>query len=277
MDPQNWNRGIEYIEHNPIATGLNTFCSIARNMGVCDITAVDQLNAQHLQSLALLLMGCLSCHTAVQALSGWHGSLSDDLIQVSIALMKNHIGDDCFRPLLKAAITRADVRTLWIEFFTLSATLEATHAATGPPTPRSTSPQYTWSIPITQTSSPIINVSEHHRLPAASISPNSIVSQHLQPPSKWHDLDDERLAFAKRAAVRLHSDFAATAERDFMPFYKPLIPYVNQIRELLPFNAELPGQVLATSEVPRKTGFELYSQMIGVLREAQMDPEVRAE
>ncbi|KAG6264880.1 hypothetical protein E4U48_006137 [Claviceps purpurea] len=94
---------------------------------------------------------------------------------------------------------------------------------------------------------------------------------------RWHDLDDERLAFAKRAAVRLHSDFAATAERDFMPFYKPLIPYVNQIRELLPFNAELPGQVLATSEVPRKSGFELYSQMIGVLREAQMDPEVRAE
>ncbi|KAG5914295.1 hypothetical protein E4U61_005902 [Claviceps capensis] len=94
---------------------------------------------------------------------------------------------------------------------------------------------------------------------------------------RWHDLDDERLSFAKRAAVRLHSDFAATAERDFMPYYKPLIPYVNQLRELLPFNAELPGQIFATSEVPNKTGFELYSQMIGVLRKAQMDPEVRAE
>ncbi|KAG6022452.1 hypothetical protein E4U19_005016 [Claviceps sp. Clav32 group G5] len=94
---------------------------------------------------------------------------------------------------------------------------------------------------------------------------------------RWHDLDDERLASAKRLTVQFHSDFAAAAERDFMPHYKPLIPYVNQLRELLPFNAELPGQVFATSEVPKTTGFELYSQMIGVLREAQMDPEVRAE
>ncbi|KAG5931270.1 hypothetical protein E4U60_006220, partial [Claviceps pazoutovae] len=162
MDPQHWN---QEIEHNPIASGLDAFCSIARKMGVCDIAAVDQLNAQ------------------LQVLPGWHGSLSDDLIQVSIALMRNHIDDNCFRPLLKAAITQADVRTLWIEFMALSATLDATHTATGPPTPRSTSPQHR-SIPTTQTSSPIINVSEHHRLPAAIISPTSTVSQHFQSPSK---------------------------------------------------------------------------------------------
>ncbi|KAG6059784.1 hypothetical protein E4U32_003819 [Claviceps aff. humidiphila group G2b] len=96
---------------------------------------------------------------------------------------------------------------------------------------------------------------------------------------RWHDLDDERLASAKRLTVRLHSDFAAAADRDFVPYYKPLIPYVNQLRELLPFNSdsELPGQASTTSEVPKKTGFELYSQMVGVLREAQRDPEVRAE
>ncbi|KAG5951073.1 hypothetical protein E4U58_001329 [Claviceps cyperi] len=98
--------------------------------------------------------------------------------------MRNHIGDNGLRPLLKAAITKADVSTLWIEVMTLTATLNATHTATSPPTPRSTSPQHR-SVPNIQTSSPTINVSEHHTLLAATFSPNSTVSQHLQSPSKY--------------------------------------------------------------------------------------------
>ncbi|KAG5914294.1 hypothetical protein E4U61_005901 [Claviceps capensis] len=94
---------------------------------------------------------------------------------------------------------------------------------------------------------------------------------------KWNHLDDFDLLLDKQNMIFAYSDFIHIAERDFMPYYKPLIPYVNQLRELHPYVTQLPGLVYRNSTRVKKTGLELYSQMINVLREAQKDPEVCAE
>ncbi|KAG6096892.1 hypothetical protein E4U30_001164 [Claviceps sp. LM220 group G6] len=94
---------------------------------------------------------------------------------------------------------------------------------------------------------------------------------------KWNYMDDLTLAAHKANVLYVAGKFIAVAEREFMPYYKPLIPYVNKLRELLPFVAELPWQIFKDSIPTKEIGPELYSQMINVLREAQEDPEVRAE
>ncbi|KAG6309660.1 hypothetical protein E4U44_006569 [Claviceps purpurea] len=94
---------------------------------------------------------------------------------------------------------------------------------------------------------------------------------------RWNYMDDSLLSAHKANVLYTADKFIAAAEREFMPYYKPLIPYVNKLRELLPFVAELPGQIFKNSIPMEKTGPELYSQMINVLREAQENPEVRAE
>ncbi|KAG6057006.1 hypothetical protein E4U32_005426, partial [Claviceps aff. humidiphila group G2b] len=95
--------------------------------------------------------------------------------------------------------------------------------------------------------------------------------------AEWNSLDDFDLLLDKQNMVFAYNEFIYIAECDFMPYYKPLIPYVNQLRELLPYVTQLPGLVYRNSTRVKKTGLELYSQMINVLREAQEDPEVCAE
>ncbi|KAG6238245.1 hypothetical protein E4U24_007204 [Claviceps purpurea] len=94
---------------------------------------------------------------------------------------------------------------------------------------------------------------------------------------KWNYLNDLDLLVHKQRVIFSHNDFIEFAKREFMPYYKPLIPYVVQLRGVLAYIAELPGQVFKTSTPLKKTGPELYSQMINVLRKAQKDPEVLAE
>ncbi|KAG6024859.1 hypothetical protein E4U40_003006 [Claviceps sp. LM458 group G5] len=94
---------------------------------------------------------------------------------------------------------------------------------------------------------------------------------------RWNYMDEFDLASNKANMLYTADKFIAAAEREFMPDYKPLIRYVNKLRELLPFVAELPWKIFKNSTPIKAPGPELYSQMINVLREAQEDPEVRAE
>ncbi|KAG6053956.1 hypothetical protein E4U32_007201 [Claviceps aff. humidiphila group G2b] len=95
--------------------------------------------------------------------------------------------------------------------------------------------------------------------------------------AKWNYFNDLDLLVDKQSVIFSHSDFTEFAKREFMPYYKPLIPYVIELRGILAYIAELPGKVFKTSTPLKKTGPELYSQMINVLRKAQEDPEVLAE
>ncbi|KAG6055007.1 hypothetical protein E4U32_006565 [Claviceps aff. humidiphila group G2b] len=94
---------------------------------------------------------------------------------------------------------------------------------------------------------------------------------------KWNYSDDFTLAYSKQNVLYSALDFIAVAERDFMPYYKPLIPYMSRLRALLPYVVQLPGKAFLDTVVPENPGVELYSQIIEVLREAQKDPEVQAE
>ncbi|KAG6055009.1 hypothetical protein E4U32_006567 [Claviceps aff. humidiphila group G2b] len=94
---------------------------------------------------------------------------------------------------------------------------------------------------------------------------------------RWNSMDDFDLAAEKSVLLNSAREFIEVAERDFTPYYKPLLPYVNQLREMLPYIVQLPGQIFKNSTPIKAPGPELYSQMINVLREAQKDPEVRVE
>ncbi|KAG6149649.1 hypothetical protein E4U11_008645, partial [Claviceps purpurea] len=112
MDPQHWNRT---IEENPIANGLDVFHFFARREGVCDIAAVDRISAKDVQYLATELVVCLRSHPAAKVLQGIHGSVSDDLFALSQSVTTGMVGEDSARRLLKAAIIKANDKTLWDE------------------------------------------------------------------------------------------------------------------------------------------------------------------
>ncbi|KAG6284426.1 hypothetical protein E4U46_007108, partial [Claviceps purpurea] len=122
MDPKHWNRT---IEENPIANGLDVFHSFARQEGVCDIAAVDRITAKgqsagvnsfaDVRFLATELVVCLRSHPAAKVLQGIHGSVSDDLTALSKSVTTGMVGEDSVRRLLKAAVTKADDKTLWDE------------------------------------------------------------------------------------------------------------------------------------------------------------------
>ncbi|KAG6025878.1 hypothetical protein E4U19_002897 [Claviceps sp. Clav32 group G5] len=60
---------------------------------------------------------------------------------------------------------------------------------------------------------------------------------------RWNYMDEFDLASNKANVLYTADKFIAAAEREFMPYYKPLIRYVNKLRELLPFVAELPWKI----------------------------------
>ncbi|KAG6309661.1 hypothetical protein E4U44_006570, partial [Claviceps purpurea] len=182
MDPKHWNRT---IEENPIANRLDVFHSFARQEGVCDITAVDRITAKDVRFLATELVVCLRSHPAAKVLQGIHGSVSDDLTALSKSVTTGMIGEDSVRRLLKAAIIKADDKTLWDEVLAfITASLSAIDTATRPLAPRSTETQDK-SAPTAQTSTPRISVSEHHNLPVATVAPGCTVSSQSQSTSQY--------------------------------------------------------------------------------------------
>ncbi|KAG6132523.1 hypothetical protein E4U38_003303 [Claviceps purpurea] len=182
MDPQHWYRT---IEENPVANGLDKFHSIARRNRVCDIAAVDRILTKDVRYLAIELVMCLQSHPAAKVLQGIHGSVLDDLTSLFDAVLTDSIEDDYVRRLLKAAITKADDKTLWDEVLAfISASLSATDTATGPLAPRSTEPQDK-SATAAQISTPRINVSEHHSFPVATVAPGCRVSSPSQSTSQY--------------------------------------------------------------------------------------------
>ncbi|KAG6053957.1 hypothetical protein E4U32_007202 [Claviceps aff. humidiphila group G2b] len=168
MDPQHWHRT---IKDNPIAHGLDRFHSEARRIGVRDSADVDRVIEEDVRALAIELVFCLRIYAADVI----RGSVSDDVVTVFKAVVTDSIGDAAVRRLLKAAITKADEKTLWDEVLTLAATLTATHTATRPPAPRSIMLRG-GRVTTTQISTPSINVSEHHSIHGATTSPGSTVS-----------------------------------------------------------------------------------------------------
>ncbi|KAG6301748.1 hypothetical protein E4U44_000407, partial [Claviceps purpurea] len=175
MDPQHWYRT---IEENPVANGLDKFHSIARRNRVCDIAAVDRI-------LTKELVMCLQSHPAAKVLQGIHGSVLDDLTTLFDAVLTDSIEDDYVRRLLKAAVTKADDKTLWDEVLAfITASLTAIDTATRPLAPRSTEPQDK-SATAAQTSTPRINVSEHHSFPVATVAPGCTVSSQSQSTSQY--------------------------------------------------------------------------------------------
>ncbi|KAG6241731.1 hypothetical protein E4U24_006016 [Claviceps purpurea] len=192
------------IEENPIANGLDMFHSIARRKGVCDIAAVDRILTKgewtdidlagqsagvnsfaDVQYLATELVVCLRSHPAAKLLQGIQGSVCDDLFALSQSVTTGMVGEDSARRLLKAAITKADDKTLWEEVLAfITASLSAIDTATRPLAPRSTEPQDK-SATAAQISTPRINVSEHHSLPVATVAPGCTVSSQSQSTSQY--------------------------------------------------------------------------------------------
>ncbi|KAG6269237.1 hypothetical protein E4U48_004343 [Claviceps purpurea] len=147
MDLQHLNRT---IEENPIANGLDVFYSFAKQKGVGDIAAVDRIIAKDVQFLASELVVCLRSHPAAKVLQGIQGSVSDDLIALSLSVTTGMVGEDSVRRLLKAAITKADDKTLWDEvlaFITASLTVTTRSIAPQNTPPASTSTAALASIP----------------------------------------------------------------------------------------------------------------------------------
>ena len=50
---------------------------------------------------------------------------------------------------------------------------------------------------------------------------------------KWNYVDTEELAAYKKGNVADEGDFIMTAEENFTPYYKPLIPWVNRLRKVV--------------------------------------------
>ncbi|KAG6210151.1 hypothetical protein E4U35_005882 [Claviceps purpurea] len=147
MDLQHLNRT---IEEDPIANGLDVFYSFAKQKGVGDIAAVDRIIAKDVQFLASELVVCLRSHPAAKVLQGIQGSVSDDLIALSLSVTTGMVGEDSVRRLLKAAITKADDKTLWDEvlaFITASLTVTTRSIAPQNTPPASTSTAALASIP----------------------------------------------------------------------------------------------------------------------------------
>ncbi|KAG6099797.1 hypothetical protein E4U30_005993 [Claviceps sp. LM220 group G6] len=95
---------------------------------------------------------------------------------------------------------------------------------------------------------------------------------------RWHSEADESLAALKADVVYDKARFEALINRDFTPFFKPLIPHLVRLRDLFPFDdVQLPEEeTYGNGVVLDEPDPQLYSRMMEVLREAQDDPAVLA-
>lgn len=80
----------------------------------------------------------------------------------------------------------------------------------------------------------------------------------------WNYEDTTKLAKTKKGEVDDEGDFLNTAEENFTPYYKSLIPWVNRLRKV----------VFPDGGRWKKEDRELYSRMKDVLREARKDLQV---
>ncbi|QSZ28593.1 hypothetical protein DSL72_003092 [Monilinia vaccinii-corymbosi] len=75
----------------------------------------------------------------------------------------------------------------------------------------------------------------------------------------WNYQNDDTLAQLKKATVFDEQDFLQAVEQDFTPYYKPLIPWVNELRKV----------VFPDDRRHKKLDPHLYSSMKKILRDAQ--------
>lgn len=81
---------------------------------------------------------------------------------------------------------------------------------------------------------------------------------------KWNYVDTEELARLKKGEVDHEGDFINSAEENFTPYYRPLLPWVNKLRKA----------VFPNGRRWEKEDSGLYFRMVGILREAKNDPKV---
>ncbi|KAG5990189.1 hypothetical protein E4U52_004877, partial [Claviceps spartinae] len=92
--------------------------------------------------------------------TGIHGNVSDDLIALSESVVTGLVGEDSARRLLKAAIIKADDKTLWDEVLAvITASLTATTRRTRSIVPQNTPPAST----STAAARPGINSDHRHQ------------------------------------------------------------------------------------------------------------------
>ncbi len=82
----------------------------------------------------------------------------------------------------------------------------------------------------------------------------------------WNYEDTAKLAKLKKGTVDDEDDFLATVAVHFTPYYQPLIPLMNRLRRV----------VFPNGGRWREENRALYSQMMGILKEAQKDLQVFA-
>jgi len=84
---------------------------------------------------------------------------------------------------------------------------------------------------------------------------------------KWNYADTEELAQLKKGQISDEGGFIKAAEKNFTPYYKPVVPWVNKLRKV----------VFPSGRRWEREDSGLYSRMRGLLEEARKDPKVSAE
>ncbi len=84
---------------------------------------------------------------------------------------------------------------------------------------------------------------------------------------KWNYADTEELAQLKKGQISDEGDFIKAAEKNFTPYYKPMVTWVNRLRKV----------VFPNGRRWEKEDSGLYVQMREMLEEACKDPRVAVE
>lgn len=84
---------------------------------------------------------------------------------------------------------------------------------------------------------------------------------------KWNYADTEDLADVKKGRVAHEGDFIRAADRYFTPYYKPMVPWVNKLRQV----------VFPNGGRWEREDSGLYARMSAILEEARKDPGVPAD
>lgn len=84
---------------------------------------------------------------------------------------------------------------------------------------------------------------------------------------KWNYADTEELAQLKKGQISDEGDFIKAVEKNFTPYYKPMVPWVNKLRKV----------VFPNGRRWEREDSGLYTRMRGILEEASKDPRVSAE
>jgi len=99
----------------------------------------------------------------------------------------------------------------------------------------------------------------HYNGPGKDIGPTEFES--------WNYDGDDKLADLKKGQVSDEGDFIKRAEKNFTPYYQPLIPWVNRLRR----------KVFPSGERWKTPNPDLYFEMKSILREARKDLKVMVE